>query len=94
MLRSQAILDAAHQAKPVIKPPVSRKLQKRRLHAPSQALAAVAERTEQPKRVDVYDVWDSDVGQKEKEEDFDDIARAVAAKERTPFGIVRPAKRR
>jgi hypothetical protein len=91
VLRSQVIIDEAHKARPVIRPKLGKRQQR---STPSAATVAPTEGPTRPKLSPVYDVWSTVGEQPREEEDFEAVAKAVAAKQRTPFGIVRPAKRR
>ena len=99
-LRSQAILDAAHSARPVVKPPAAKK-RKPQAAAEKQLVPAPQAGSRHARassgRGGVYDLWgveEVDPVRREAEGDFDELAQALAAKARTPYGILRPAKRR
>lgn len=94
VLRSQAILDAAHQARPVVKPVLGKRHQQRQAAASVQAHPSIASKKTSSKPAKVYDIWDTEAGNQVNQEDFDSVAAAIAAKQTTPFGPIRPAKRR
>ncbi|CAL8468446.1 g7986 [Coccomyxa elongata] len=94
VLRSQAIIDAAHQARPVIKPALGKKQQQRQKAALPKAYPAAKAATVSRKPAQLYDIWKEDSSKERVPEDFANVAEAIAAKQITPFGPVRPAKRR
>jgi hypothetical protein len=84
----------------VVKPPAARK-RKPGAAAEQQQLVPAAQAVSRQAKASsgggVYDLWgveEVDPVRREAEGDFDELAQALAAKARTPYGIVRPAKRR
>lgn len=94
VLQSQAIIDAAHQARPVIKPALGKKQQQRQKAALPKAYPAAKAATVSRKPAQLYDIWKEDGSKERVPYDFANVAEAIAAKQITPFGPVRPAKRR
>lgn len=98
MLRSQAILQAAHTARPVVMPRAAGR-GKQPPGAPGRALVAKEPTGRGAKGAGkAYDLWaDPQPARGDGEDanlDFDELAQALAAKQRTPYGAIRPAKRR
>lgn len=94
VLRSQAIIDAAHQARPVVKPVLGKKQHHRKTVALVKADSAAKRERPTSKTAEPYDIWDIKESDQEQPADFDTVAQAIAAKQTTPFGPLRPAKRR
>ncbi|CAK0781566.1 hypothetical protein CVIRNUC_005407 [Coccomyxa viridis] len=87
VLRSRALADAS-QVQPVVWAPVPKKrksLGSDRAGEPATAAAQGAG--------GLVDLWGSEPAPT-KDEDFEDEAQAIASGKRTPYGYVRPAKRR
>jgi hypothetical protein len=94
VLRSQAIIDAAHQARPVVKPVLGKKQHHRKTVALVKADSAAKRERPTSKTAEPYDIWDIKESDQEQPADFDNVAQAIAAKQTSPFGPLRPAKRR
>ena len=97
VLRSQAILQAAHAARPVVMPKVTSKGK-----PPGAAGQAIVTREGASRAAQggskVYDLWGdpqpAGADKQDADAEFDELAQALAAKKRTPYGAIRPAKRR
>ena len=87
-------MDAAHQARPVLRPALGKKQQQRQRAALPKAYPAAKQATLSSKLAQLYDIWDEDGSKQRVPEDFSNVAEAIAAKKITPFGPVYPAKRR